>query len=63
MVEGAGATLVPVASARATILCYGDSLTAGFTTPFDEFEPWAPILADRLGVECNHVGLSGWTTD
>jgi len=63
MVEGAGATLVPVVSARATILCYGDSLTAGFTTPFDEFEPWAPILADRLGVECNHVGLSGWTTD
>lgn len=76
MAEGPGATLVPLevasaasgeiaprASRKASILCYGDSLTAGYTTIFDEFEPWAPILADSLGVDCAHVGMSGWTTD
>lgn len=47
------------------VLCYGDSLTAGFLThsPFThEYAPWAPVLADAIGVPCDHVGASGWTT-
>jgi len=47
------------------LLCYGDSLTAGYTvvSPYThEYEPWAPHLATALGVSVEHVGMSGWTT-
>lgn len=47
------------------ILCYGDSLTAGYTvvSPYTrEYEPWAPHLAIALGVSVEHVGMSGWST-
>ena len=47
------------------ILCYGDSLTAGYTaaSPYTgEYVPWAPHLAIALGVSVEHVGMSGWTT-
>ena len=47
------------------ILCYGDSLTAGYTTlsPYTgEYAPWAPQLSKVLGVPVDHVGMSGWTT-
>ena len=47
------------------LLCYGDSLTAGYTmlTPYTrEYEPWAPHLAKALGLQVDAVGLSGWTT-
>ena len=53
--------------ARATprILAYGDSLTAGYLmrSPMsDEYAPWAPVLEEALGVPCDAVGASGWTT-
>ena len=47
------------------ILCYGDSLTAGYTalTKYTgAFAPWAPHLADALGCTVDHVGMCGWTT-
>ena len=47
------------------VLCYGDSLTAGFTamTKYTgAFCPWAPHLADALGVAVDHAGSCGWTT-
>lgn len=27
-----------------------------------EYAPWAPVLAEALGVQCDAVGASGWTT-
>ena len=48
------------------VLCYGDSLTAGFTIEsayMGTYAPWAPTLAEALGgVPCDHIGMSGWTT-
>ena len=47
------------------VLCYGDSLTAGLnalTSHTGAFSPWAPQLADALGVAVDHVGMCGWTT-
>ena len=49
----------------ARILCYGDSLTAGYTmvSPYTRvYAPWAPLVAAALGVPIDHVGMSGWTT-
>ena len=45
------------------VLCYGDSLTAGYTalTKYTgAFAPWAPHLADALGITVHHVGMCGW---
>ena len=50
-------------SARPRLLCYGDSLTAGYTSMTKytgTFVPWAPQLADALGVIADHVGMCGW---
>lgn len=47
------------------VLCYGDSLTAGYTalTMYTgAYTPWATHLADALGVAVDHVGMCGWTT-
>ena len=47
------------------VLCYGDSLTAGYTA-LTQYTgalcPWAPLLADALGVAIDHVGMCGWTS-
>ena len=46
------------------VLCYGDSLTAGYTalTKYTgTYSPWAPYLADAVGVSVDHVGMCGWT--
>ena len=48
--EALGTALRKLATPR--ILCYGDSLTAGYTarTQYDKsFAPWAPLLADAFG--------------
>ena len=52
------------------LLCYGDSLTAGYTlqpgpskSGYLQFDPWAPVLSAQLGVPCSHVGMSGWTVE
>lgn len=48
------------------ILAYGDSLTAGYLmhSPMtQEYAPWAPVLAEALGLPCNAVGASGWKTE
>jgi lysophospholipase L1-like esterase len=47
------------------ILCYGDSLTAGYVaeSPYTQVHhPWAPLLEKALGIPCEAVGASGWTT-
>lgn len=49
---------------KPVVLCYGDSLTAGYTalTKYSgTFSPWAPLLSDALGVAVDHVGMCGWT--
>ena len=50
------------------ILCYGDSLTAGFCARGQKFEPYAKTLKKELEslgtiVEMDHHGFSGWTTE
>ena len=47
------------------ILCYGDSLTAGYCNYGSEFSPYARTLSELagFGVNVNVVGMSGWTTD
>ena len=50
----------------ARVLCYGDSLTAGYTalTKYTgEYAPWATHLGDALGVAVDHVGMCGWTAE
>ena len=51
------------------ILCYGDSLTAGFCNGGYKFTPYANFLKDKLQaldgesyVEVDYYGFSGWTT-
>ena len=53
-------------SADARVLCYGDSLTAGYTalTQYTgEYAPWATHLGDALGLTVEHVGMCGWSTE
>ena len=52
--------------AAVRVLCYGDSLTAGYTalTKYTgEYAPWATHLGDALGLPVDHVGMCGWTTE
>ena len=51
------------------ILCYGDSLTAGFCCGGLKFTPYATFLKDKLksmNTDCEYevdfYGFSGWTT-
>ena len=49
------------------ILCYGDSLTAGFCFRGSKFVPYADTLESslsrkKLNIEVDHFGFSGWTT-
>jgi lysophospholipase L1-like esterase len=46
---------------RCKILCFGDSLTAGYYNSGYQFRPYAYVVSEKLGVSCDHVGLSGWT--
>ena len=41
------------------ILCCGDSLTAGFF-PGGAHAPWSVVLAQKLGVNVDEIGMSGW---
>ena len=51
------------------ILCYGDSLTAGFCYHGSKFIPYAKTLQAQLRsalnseVEVDHYGFSGWTAE
>ena len=47
------------------ILCFGDSLTAGYYNGGNNFHPYANKLATLLNDEFNidHIGLSGATID
>ena len=55
-----------VSRRKPRVLCYGDSLTAGFTARTQYtgvFSPWAPHVADALSVPViHHVGMCGWKT-
>ena len=56
----------PTSGAAVRVLCYGDSLTAGYTalTKYTgEYAPWATHLGDALGLPVDHVGMCGWTTE
>jgi lysophospholipase L1-like esterase len=48
---------------HASILCFGDSLTAGYFANGSEFHPYAGTLQRILGRAAlvEHCGLSGWT--
>jgi lysophospholipase L1-like esterase len=52
-------TTIPVK----TVLCYGDSLTAGFFRHGTEFHPYGNVLASKSGLPVTTVGMSGWTTE
>ena len=46
------------------ILCFGDSLTAGYYNNGDDFHPYSILLSNLLGnVEVDHIGLSGITVE
>lgn len=53
--------------AACRILCYGDSLTAGFCCHGSRFIPYATTLKSKLinamnsDIEVDHYGFSGWT--
>jgi lysophospholipase L1-like esterase len=44
------------------VLCYGDSLTAGYCCFGTEFHPYGETLAKHLNLQVTSVGMSGWTT-
>eukprot|EP00568_Trieres_chinensis_P007894 CAMPEP_0183308844 /NCGR_PEP_ID=MMETSP0160_2-20130417/22607_1 /TAXON_ID=2839 ORGANISM="Odontella Sinensis, Strain Grunow 1884" /NCGR_SAMPLE_ID=MMETSP0160_2 /ASSEMBLY_ACC=CAM_ASM_000250 /LENGTH=209 /DNA_ID=CAMNT_0025472749 /DNA_START=49 /DNA_END=675 /DNA_ORIENTATION=+ len=61
------AGVTPTVFTGARILCYGDSLTAGFhpLRGFSVgFSPYSKALSEALGgIAVDHAGLRGWTTD
>lgn len=44
------------------ILCYGDSLTAGFYNNGFNFCPYGNFLGNKLGESVKSIGMSGWRT-
>lgn len=47
-----------------SILCFGDSLTAGYYNEGKAYHPYSKHLSELLGnVQVDHIGLSGWSTD
>jgi lysophospholipase L1-like esterase len=44
------------------VLCYGDSLTAGYYLFGTEFHPYGDTLAKLSDLNVKSVGMSGWTT-
>ena len=57
-----------MSTSKIHILCYGDSLTAGFCLRGFKFIPYATTLQAKLSslglnnISIDHFGLSGWTT-
>ena len=57
-----------IVSRQRRILCYGDSLTAGTSPPFNELFPYGPYLETELNtskeeeVVVRWRGLPGWTS-
>ena len=57
-----------MSTSKIHILCYGDSLTAGFCLRGLKFVPYATTLHTKLSslglhnISIDHFGLSGWTT-
>lgn len=49
---------------KVNILCYGDSLTAGYSGFGSEFTPYGDTLASKGNgvLDVTAVGMSGWTT-
>lgn len=45
-----------------SILCYGDSLTAGYYRHGSEFHPYGDTIAVKSGLSVKTVGMSGWTS-
>ena len=45
------------------ILCFGDSLTAGYYNEGNDFHPYSEKLAELTGTHIDHIGLSGFTAD
>jgi hypothetical protein len=43
------------------VLCFGDSLTAGYWENGRRFHPYASEATRLLGVKIDHVGLCGYT--
>ena len=63
--DGPGARremLSDASGGAARVLCYGDSLTAGYWANGRRFHPYAGEAKRLLGVPIDHVGLCGWTT-
>jgi len=52
----------PKSSTR-RILCYGDSLTAGYYRYGSEFHPYGDAVEKLSNAKVDSVGMSGWTTD
>ena len=46
-----------------SVLCYGDSLTAGFYRYGSEFYPYGDTLAKLGEAKVDVVGMSGWTSE
>ena len=47
---------------KTNILCYGDSLTAGYSRYGTSFTPYGETISDHSNSEVKSVGMSGWTT-
>eukprot|EP00667_Euglena_gracilis_P019301 EG_transcript_20650 len=45
------------------VLCCGDSLTAGFYGSKINYNPYAKRLGEKLGVDVDEIGMSGWRSD
>ena len=45
-----------------SLLCYGDSLTAGLTNESSSYAPYALLLEAALGLPTAHIGMSGWNS-
>ena len=45
------------------ILCYGDSLTAGYSCYGSSFTPYGDTISLKLGAPVTSVGMSGWTSE
>ncbi len=46
-----------------SVLCYGDSLTAGYYRYGSEFYPYGDTLAKLSQAKVDVVGMSGWTSE
>ena len=54
-------TATPRSNGTMRVLCFGDSLTAGYWENGRRFHPYASEATRLLGVKIDHVGLCGYT--